>query len=133
MKFQRNRVGAADIIIPYTVNTWVRAFSRRVISRAFTNLVNLISGLNLRYYNGPCIHRSDIIKSVEMTTFGYAYMGSNLARLIKGGCKYVEIGMYLKPRKHGESKAFRLKNIMRVLRTLGKLFCDIRIKRVRKD
>jgi glycosyltransferase involved in cell wall biosynthesis len=127
-----DRIGDADIIIPYTVNTWVRSFSRRVISRAFTNLVNLIAGLNLHYYNGPCIHRSDIIKSVQMTTFGYAYMASNLARLIKSGCNYVEIGMYLKPRKHGESKAFRIKNILRVLKTLSELFWDIRIKGIRK-
>jgi glycosyltransferase involved in cell wall biosynthesis len=123
-----DRIGDADIVIPYTINTSVRSFSRRVISRAFTILVNLITGLNLHYYNGPCIHRSDIIKSVQMTTFGYAYMASILARLIKGGCNYVEIGMYLKPRKSGKSKAFKVKNIIRVLETLGELFWDIRIK-----
>jgi len=125
-------IGEADIIIPYTVNTQVRPFSRRVISRVFTQLVNLIAGLNLHYYNGPCIHRSDIIKSVQMATWGYAYMASILAKLIKGGCNYVEIGMYLKPRRHGKSKAFRLKNIMRVMKTLGELFWDIRIKGIRK-
>lgn len=127
-----DRIGDADIVVPYTINTWVRPFSRRIISRAFTKLVNMIAGLNLNYYNGPCIHRSDIIKSVRMTTFGYAYMASNLARLIKNGSNYVEIGMYLKPRGHGKSKAFRPKNIMRVIKTLGELFWDVRIKRMGK-
>jgi glycosyltransferase involved in cell wall biosynthesis len=121
--------GSADIIVPYTVNMEVRPFSRRIISRTFTRLMNLITGLNLKYYNGPCLHKSKIIKSVPMTTWGYAYMAAILARLIKSGRTYKEIGMYIKERGYGGSKAFRLKNILRVSKTLIELLLEMRFKR----
>lgn len=124
--------GRADIIVPFTVNTWIRPLSRRIISKAFTILMNLITGLNLRYYNGPCLHKSSIIKSVPMTTWGYAYMASILARLIRSGHSYVEVGMYLKQRGYGGSKAFRVKNILRVAKTLVELFMEMRLKPTKK-
>lgn len=124
--------GQADIVVPYTVNTWVRPLSRRLISKTFTILMNHISGLNLRYFNGPCIHKSSIIKSIPMTTWGYAYMASILARLIKSGHSYVEIGMYLKQRDYGGSKAFKLKNIYRVTKTLLELFLEFRFRGMKK-
>jgi len=124
--------GIADIIVPYTVNMEIRPLSRRIISRAFTKLMNLITGLNLKYYNGPCLHKSEIIKSVPMTTWGYAYMAAILARLIKSGRTYKEVEMYLKQRGYGGSKAFKLKNILRVSKTLIELLLEMRFKRTKK-
>ena len=120
--------GQADIIIPYTVNMEVRPLSRRVLSRAFTKLMNLITGLNLRYYNGPCLHRSEIIKKVPMTTWGYAYMAAILARLIRSGRTYKEVGMHIKERAYGGSSALKLKNVFRVSKTLWELFLEFRVK-----
>lgn len=124
--------GEADIVVPYTVNMWVRPLSRRLISKTFTFLMNLITGLNLRYYNGPCIHKNSIIKSVPMTTWGYAYMAAILARAIKSGRSYIEVGMYIKQRGHGGSKAFRFKNILSVAKTLMELFYEMRLKGVNR-
>jgi glycosyltransferase involved in cell wall biosynthesis len=121
--------GSADIIVPYTVNTEVRPVSRRIISKTFTAIMNVITGLHLRYYNGPCIHNAGIIKSIPMTTWGYAYMASILARLIRSGHSYLEVGMYLKQRGYGGSKAFKLKNIARVGKTLLDLFWELRVRK----
>lgn len=121
--------GRADIVVPYTANTGVRPLSRRIISSLFTSVMNAITGLDLKYYNGPCLHRSDIIKKVPMTTWGYAYMASILSRLIGAGHSYVETPMYLKKREHGGSKAFRFKNVLRVGKTLFGLFWEMRIKK----
>lgn len=120
--------GQADIVTLYTVNTWVRPFSRRVVSKAFTVIMNMITGLNLRYYNGPCLHKSSIVKPLPMTTTGFAYMASILARLIKSGHSYIEIGMYITEREYGGSKAFRMKNVLSVSKTLLKLLWKIRFK-----
>jgi dolichol-phosphate mannosyltransferase len=120
-------VGSADIIVPYTVNTEVRPLSRQIISKAFTILMNAITGLRLRYYNGPCVHKAAIIKAVPITTSGYAYMASILAKLIRQGHSYAEVPMYLKQRDYGGTKAFKLKNIGRVGRTLCQLFWEMRV------
>ena len=91
--------------------------------------MNAITGLRIRYYNGPCVHKACIIKSIPMTTWGYAYMASILGRLIRSGHTYREVGMYLKQRGYGGSKAFKLKNVARVSKTLLDLFWEMRVKK----
>lgn len=120
-------VGTADIVIPYISTPEVRPWGRQVVSNGFVGLLNALFGLRLRYYNGPCVHRRIRLQSVPMRTHGFAYMASILVRLIRSGCTYVEVPMSLQPREHGRSKAFRLKNVLGVLRTLAELFWEVRI------
>lgn len=122
-------IGKADIIIPYTVNTNVRPLSRRIISRSFTTLINVLFNLRVRYYNGPVIHRKEMIRSIPMTTDGYAYQAEILTRLIRSGCSYVEVGMRLQEREHGTTKAFALKNIVSVLKTVINLATQIYLRK----
>ncbi len=121
-------VGAADIVIPYTVNPEVRPFARRVISRAFVILFNTLFGLNLRYYNGPCVIKADLLKKVPMTTHGFAYMAAILVRLLKGGATFIEVPMRIQYRESGSSKALRPRNIMSVISTIGNLFLEVRVR-----
>lgn len=125
-------VGTADIVVPYISSPAVRAWSRRVISAAFVSLINLLFGLRLRYFNGPCVHRRVLLQVVPMRTHGFAYMAAILVRLIRSGHTYVEVPMPLQARQHGRSKAFRPKNILSVLRTLAELFWEVRIRDRRK-
>lgn len=120
-------VGSADIVVPYISTPAVRSGSRRVISAAFVALVNLLFGLRLRYFNGPCVHRRALLQSVPMKTHGFAYMAAILVRLIRSGCSYIEVPMPLQARQHGRSKAFKPKNVVSVVRTLGELFWEVRI------
>jgi glycosyltransferase involved in cell wall biosynthesis len=121
-----SRIGEADIVITYIVNPGIRPWHRRLLSKTFVGLMNGIFGLHLRYYNGTCIHKSSLIKSIPMETHGFAYMASILVRLLKRGCSYVEVGMELQPRNYGRSKAFSLSNMISVLVTITKLFLDVR-------
>lgn len=121
-------VGTADIVVPFTSNPEVRPWGRRVVSTWFVALLNLLFGLRLRYYNGPCVHRRTLLQTVPMKTHGFAYMASILVRLIRSGASYVEVPMQLQPRGHGRSKAFRPRNILSVFATLAALFWEVRIK-----
>ncbi|MEW6544243.1 MAG: glycosyltransferase family 2 protein [Nitrospirota bacterium] len=120
-------VGSVDIVVPYISTPAVRSRSRQMISSAFVELVNLLFGLRLSYYNGPCVHRRSLLLSVPMRTHGFAYMAAILVRLIRSGHSYIEVPMSLQARQHGRSKAFKLKNIVSVLRTLGELFWEVRV------
>ncbi len=122
-------LGAADIIIPYTLNYRIRPLHRQFISRAFTSLVNLLFGLKLKYYNGIVIHKKRIIKSVPISSNGFAYQAEILVRLIKSGHSYKEVGVNILERSHGKSNAFTSKNIYSVLKTLSKLFVDVHINK----
>jgi len=125
-------VGSADIVAPYISTPAVRGCSRRTISACFVMLINLLFRLRLRYYNGPCVHRRSLLLSVPMRTHGFAYMASILVRLIRSGASYVEVPMPLQARQHGRSKAFKLKNIVSVLATIGELFWEVRVRERRK-
>ncbi|TAN62275.1 glycosyltransferase family 2 protein [bacterium] len=123
-----SRAGVADIIIPYTANTWVRPLSRRVISKVFVILINTLFGIRLTYYNGTCVIKSSLLKKVPMTTWGFAYMAAILVRLIRSGASFSEVGVEIQPRDTGKSKAFRLKNVISVVSAIIKLFWEVRVK-----
>ncbi len=123
-----SRVGDADIVVPYTANTWVRPLSRRVVSRAFTVSINTLFGLRLRYYNGTCVIKADLLKQVPMTTWGFAYMAAILVRLIRSGASYTEVGINIAQRSSGNSKAFMPGNIVSVLTAIISLFWEVRLK-----
>ncbi len=120
-------VGMADIIVPYTANMWVRPMSRRIVSKAFVMLMNLISGLDLHYYNGTCVLKSSDIKKIPIKTHGFAYMATILVRLIKSGSSYTEVGVDIIQREAGESKAFAPRNILSVFTALWGLFIEVRV------
>jgi glycosyltransferase involved in cell wall biosynthesis len=121
-------VGSADIVVPYVATPAVRTWSRRLISAAFVELINFLFGLRLRYFNGPCVHRRRLLMSIPMRTHGFAYMAAILIRLIRSGHSYVEVPMRLQIRQHGQSKAFKPKNIVSVLATIASLFWEVRLK-----
>jgi len=117
-----SHVGDADIIIGYTRDMWrSRPFMRTLISKTFTMLVNLITGRRLKYYNGLQIHRADVLQSLTIQSSGHGFQAEVLVKALRLTKTFIEVPMVLIEREHGESKAFRLKNAVDVLRTLKRL------------
>lgn len=121
-----SHTGEADIVIPYTANTHVRKFSRRVISRLFVMGINTLFGMRLKYYNGTCLIKSSLLKKVPLKTWGFAYMAAILVRLLRSGASFIEVGVDIQPRETGKSKAFALKNIISVVSAILSLFWEVR-------
>jgi len=120
-----SHVGQADIIIGYTRDMWrARTWQRTVISKSFTFMVNVITRRRLRYYNGLQIHQASILKSLEIESHGYGFQAEVLVKALRRAHTYREVGMDLIERTHGESQAFRLKNVVDVARTLA-LLCAL--------
>src|SRR5262249_17405907 len=118
-----SHVGEADVIIGYTRDMWkARAWSRTFISKTFTFLVNRITGRRLHYYNGLQIHRASVLKSLRIQSIGYGFQAEVLVKCLAQSRTFVEVPMELTERERGESKAFRLKNVVDVLRTLARLY-----------
>ncbi len=112
-------VGEADIIIGYTRAMWrSRPLGRTLLSKAFTLLVNLITGRRLKYYNGLQIHRAPVLKNLTIQSSGYGFQAEVLVKALAVTETYAEVPMDLIEREHGESKAFRIKNVVDVVRTL---------------
>lgn len=120
-----SKVGEADMVLPYHTNSEERSWLRRGLSGGFTTIMNFLFGRSLRYYNGPVVHRRDLLSKVKMTTDGFAYQAEILARLLKEGRTYVETGMRIRSRQHGHSSALRPKNIWSVFSAVARLFWDV--------
>lgn len=124
--------GKFDIVIPYTVNTEVRPLKRRIISRLYTFLINMMFGLNLRYFNGPAVHKVALLKALPQSTRenrGFSFNAEILVRLIKAGHSYIEMPIYIQPRVYGKAKSVSWESLKDVLKKIFKLFWEIRIKR----
>src|SRR5581483_1042082 len=117
-----DRTGEADVVIGFTRNMWrSRSIGRTVLSKAFTALVNAMTGRRLRYYNGLQIHRADVLKRLVIQSTGYGFQAEVLVKALRQTQSFVQVPMDLIEREHGESKAFRLKNAIDVVRTLRRL------------
>lgn len=119
------QAGKADLIIPSLSGQEQRPFMRRVVSRAYVLFLNIVFGLKIKYYNGPCMLRRKLVQQVRVRTNGFAYMSAILVTLLKRGHSHVELILPLKYRQHGRSKAVNVKNIFSVLNTLGALWWDV--------
>ena len=118
-----SHIGEADIIIGYTRNMWrSRTWQRTVISKIFTLAVNLVTRRHLEYYNGLQIHLAPVLKSLRIESSGFGFQPEVLVKCLHATRTFVEVPMDLTERVHGESKAFRMKNVVDVLRTLKVLW-----------
>jgi len=119
------KVGSADIVIPYMTNLrQIKSPSRYLISRAYTNLLNLISGHRLHYYNGLPVHRRALLRKVRVASSGFGFQGEILVKLLKSGCSYVEVPT-LGAETTNKTSVFRIRNLLSVTRTLLRLTVEL--------
>jgi hypothetical protein len=90
--------------------------------------MNLLFGLGVKYYTGTVIHRRELIRSVPISSTGFAYQAEALTRLLRSGHSYLEVGIQIQEREFGTTTMFSLKNIRNVLTIVARLFRDIRIR-----
>ena len=121
MKTILQQTGSADIIVSYPTNSHIRPLGRRVLSWAFVWLVNHLTGLRLRYYNGLVIHRTELVRAHLPMTDSFAYQAEILTSMIRAGKSYVEVGAPISQRASGHSKALKLKNFIEVGKSLWRI------------
>ena len=124
-----NHIGESEMITSYTYNKQVRKWKRRLVSRCFTELCNLLFGLRLKYYNGICIYPTKLLQKVPMKSDNFAYMAEIIIYLAKSGVAYKQVPMEIKPTT--VSSAFKLKSVFEALGTLALLFWNIHFKRIK--
>jgi glycosyltransferase involved in cell wall biosynthesis len=113
------RMGEADMVIPFFTRIEGRPFHRHVISSLYTKIVNLVSGQNVRYYNGcPLYRRADVVRfHIEAT--GWGYQAEFLTRLLHEGRSYVEVPLVSIDREG--SGALNARNAISVAHSLLKI------------
>lgn len=119
-----------DAILPYTVNPWVRSVPRRILSSTYTSVFNILFGLNLKYFNGPCFFRRKILSTIMMSSDSPSYMAEILVQLIKKrSISYVEVPMYIKIRDYGRTSVMQWKNVYLIGKTIMGLIQKVYLSR----
>jgi dolichol-phosphate mannosyltransferase len=108
--------GQADIIIPNYSNVEGKHGSRLWLSNTYTLLINLVSGNNLRYYNGLHLHRRQNIMRWHPNTRGFGFQADIICMLLEHGASYMEVSIPAINRT--ASKALTWKNLLSVAHTL---------------
>lgn len=111
-------VSTADMVIPYVTNPEVRGLSRRLASRGFVFVMNALFGLKVPYYNGLVVHRLDLLREIDIETDSFAYQAEAIVKLLRRGAGFEAVGVEISNREHGSTKAFRVSNVVKVLRAL---------------
>jgi glycosyltransferase involved in cell wall biosynthesis len=118
-------LGEADMVLFYQDITG-KSLSRRILSRCYTKLVNLITGYRIKYYNGLALHRRYNVMRWHTNYHGFGFQADMIARLVDEGFGYTEVRVKATERKAGVSHALTLRNFFSVAHTL----LDLSIRRV---
>lgn len=116
------RLGKADIVMPYFGRLDRRPFMRRVVSRTFTFIVNLLSGQRVQYYNGAVAHLRENVVAHHSATRGFGHQAELITLLLYRGATYAEVEVPMEERQHGQSSAFRWENFVSVSASLWRIF-----------
>ena len=123
--------GMADVIIPYQIQSQVvgKTAFRRILSRVFTGLVNVISGYRLRYYNGLQIHLRYNVMRYHASSYGFGFQADMLTSVLDQGASYIEIPSTSTDKKGSASSALSLRNVLSVIHSL----LEILARRIRNE
>ncbi len=121
------RTGEADLIIPYIQNQRDRGFLRYMVSVGYVKTINMLFGLDLKYYNGFVISKTSEIRKLHLTTDSFALQTEALIKLLKKKSTYVQVPYICVPQ--GKTNIFRIKNIIGVFKTIIKLFFNVNIRK----
>ena len=116
-------IGNADIILTYRPDDVEgKPLTRRLLSGMYTQLVNLISGHHVRYYNGlPVMKRRDVMRW-QPNSHGFGFQADLVTRLLDRGATYVEVPVKGHERPSGKGKAIRFRNLCSVAHSLLNIF-----------
>ena len=120
-----HHVGEADIILFYLANPKLRTLGRRIGSRGFVIVINLLFGLRVRYYQG-LVPRRELLKKITVKTDSYAFPPEVVVKLIKAGCSYVEVGIPGTPCRKDRSVALQPKRLVKVFEAIINLIREMR-------
>lgn len=119
-------IGEADILIPYHARVYGRSLFRRGLSRAFTFIVNMLSGYHIKYYNGCSVHLRHDVMRWHVNCSGFDFQANLITRLLGQGRTFLEIPVVGSERAFGHSKALTLKNFLSATR----FFIDLAFRRM---
>lgn len=126
-----SKIGVADLVLSYPKNPEIRPLKRRIFSNLFVKINNLLFGLNLKYYNGPAIFKTELLRDIDTVSRFFSYHAEAVTKFIKKGYNYIQVGGLLKERDYGASTALKFYNFVGVV--LGTIILLLDVYYMKRD
>lgn len=121
-------LGRTGLVIFHITNAAVRPWTRRTLSALYVWTVNALFNTRFRYTNGTNIFRTALARGLDIRTDGFSYQTEAVVKAVRDGVDFVEIGIHLRMREFGASKAVTWKNFRSVAVALGRLWWDVHVR-----
>ena len=92
-----------------------RSRTRRALSRAYRNILNLVFGLRVTYYNGLSVYPTQAARTFPGFSRGFFFNAENMILGLRSGLTLKELVFPLSARAAGRSHAVRFKSLMVLL------------------
>jgi glycosyltransferase involved in cell wall biosynthesis len=125
LRFIAKQIGEVDLVVSYMQDMRHRSLPRRVLSRAYTGLLNALFGLKLRYYNGCFLYKTSVAQQLSLRSRGFGVFAECLVKMLKTKCSYREVAFVHTGRKAGKSSAVSPRSFANVAQTVVLLFSDV--------
>jgi NAD(P)-dependent dehydrogenase (short-subunit alcohol dehydrogenase family) len=87
-------LGKADVITSYANNLLAAMpLPKRILSRAYSVLLNLLFRKGIRYYNGLTIYPVDYLRRARIRTHGFGFQAEALLKAVAAGYSFLEIAL----------------------------------------
>lgn len=114
-------IGKADIVTTYIINLLDAKsnYFRVILSRAYVLLLRMITGINLRYFNGPTVYPTHLVRDLDVKSLGMGFNSEILVKMIQNGMTVKQVGILC--RKEEDSKAITIKNLLSIMPTIREI------------
>lgn len=121
-------VGKATIVVPFHGTPERRERHRRALTWISTTQLNVMFGLNLRYFQGPSVYPTSLARQLPHTCTGFYFATERLVHALMAGYSWLEVPLKHQQRTSGRSKAVSLANCLRAEWFIWRLWWRIRVR-----
>jgi NAD(P)-dependent dehydrogenase (short-subunit alcohol dehydrogenase family) len=121
-------LGKADVVTSYSNNLLAAMpFFKRLVSRSYTTILNLLFGRMMRYYNGLTIYPTEFLAQGPLETHGFGFQAEALLKALASGYSFVEIALPVDAKNLPMSRSITPGNIFDATLTILRLVWEFYI------
>ncbi len=121
-------LGKAEVITSYANNLLVAMpFPKRVVSRSYSFILNLLFRKGVRYYNGLTIYPVEFLRQSPVFTHGFGFQAEALLKAIAAGYSFLEIALPVDAGNLPKARAITPANALNAAVTILRLFMDLHV------
>jgi NAD(P)-dependent dehydrogenase (short-subunit alcohol dehydrogenase family) len=115
-------LGKADVVTSYSNNLLAAMpFFKRLVSRSYTTILNLLFGRMMRYYNGLTIYPTEFLAQGPLETHGFGFQAEALLKAVSSGYSFLEITLPVDAQNLPLSRSITIGNTVDATMTILRL------------